>query len=64
MDPENRMRIEKCWDELVTSLDFDLMSPCLIQYNIINTQEYDSIKVKQNKTEKVNGFKAQCNVVW
>ena len=54
MDPENRVRIEKCWDELLTSLDFDLMSPCLIQYNIINTQEYDSIKDKQNKTEKVS----------
>ena len=46
MDSENVLRLQKCREELVSSLEFDLMSPCLIQYNLLTTSEYDNIKLK------------------
>ena len=53
MDSENVLRLQKCREELVSSLEFDLMSPCLIQYNLLTTSEYDNIKLKPGNTDKV-----------
>ena len=53
MDSENVLRLQKCREELVSSLEFDLMSPCLIQYNLLTTSEYDNIKLKSGNTDKV-----------
>ena len=53
MDSENVLRLQRCREELVSSLEFDLMSPCLIQYNLLTTSEYDNIKLKPGNTEKV-----------
>ena len=56
MDSENVLRLQKCREEMVSSLEFDLMSPCLIQYNLLTTSEYDSIKLKPGNPEKVDTF--------
>ena len=53
MDSENVLRLQKCREELVSSLEFDLMSPCLIQYNLLTTSEYDNIKLKPGNSDKV-----------
>ena len=53
MDSENVLRLQKCREEMVSSLEFDLMSPCLIQYNLLTTSEYDNIKLKPGNSEKV-----------
>ena len=53
METVNKLRIQKCWDEMVSSLDFDIMSPILIQNNIITTKEYELLKNNSNNSEKV-----------
>ena len=53
METMNKLRIQKCWDEMVSSLDFDIMSPILIQNNIITTKEYELLKNNSNNSEKV-----------
>ena len=57
METVNKLRIQKCWDEMVSSLDFDIMSPILIQNNIITTKEYELVKNNSNNSEKVFKYK-------
>ena len=54
MDPENVLKLQKCREEMVTSLEFDLMSPCLIQFNILSTEEYDKIKMRMGNSDKAS----------
>merc|ERR1719291_184113 len=56
MDPENVLKLQKCREEMVTSLEFDLMSPCLIQFNILSTEEYDKIKMRMGNSDKISTF--------
>ena len=53
MDPEFLLKLRKCREDMISNLEFDLMSPCLIQFSIISTSEYDDIKSKSGNSEKV-----------
>ena len=44
LDPENVLKLKRCRRELLSTLDYDLMAPALIQENIISTGEYQTLK--------------------
>ena len=44
LDPENVLKLKKCRRELLSTLDYDLMAPALIQENILSTGEYQTLK--------------------
>ena len=54
LDPENVLKLRKCRRELVSTLEFDLMAPVLIQENILSTSEYEKFKsIPGGNIEKV-----------
>ena len=44
LDPENVLKLKRCRRELLSTLDYDLMAPALIQENILSTGEYQTLK--------------------
>ena len=44
LDPENVLKLKKCRRELLSTLDYDLMAPALIQENVLSTGEYQTLK--------------------
>ena len=44
LDPENVLKLKRCRRELLSTLDYDLMAPALIQENISSTGEYQTLK--------------------
>ena len=44
LDPEYVLKLRKCRCELLSSLDYDLMAPVLIQEKIISTAEYERLR--------------------
>jgi len=56
MDPENILKLQKCRGELLSSLEFDLMTPSLIQNQLLSDQEYDYLKMKSTNSDKISSF--------
>ena len=55
LDPENVLKLRKCRRELLSTLDYDLMAPALIQENILSTEEYQTLKTNPGgNLEKVS----------
>ena len=54
LDPENVLKLKRCRRELLSTLDYDLMAPALIQENILSTGEYQTLKTSHGgNIEKV-----------
>ena len=61
MEVECVLKLTQCREELLASLEFDLISPGLIQHGVITTSEYEKIRDLSSNNEKVGEF--QCTAV-
>ena len=43
LDPENILRLKKCRRELLSTLDFPLMTPALVQEKVLSPGEYETL---------------------
>jgi len=60
MDIEGIVKLRKLQDQLVADLDFDLVSPGLLQYRVLNTEEYAAIRdISGDNKDKVESLLAK-----
>ena len=53
MDPENVLRLRAYRQEMEGCLEFDVITPSLIENNILTAEEYDRIKITPGNFQKV-----------
>ena len=54
LDPENILKLKKCRRELLSTLDFGLMTPVLVQEKVLSPGEYETLNTTQGgNIEKV-----------
>jgi len=55
-EAELHQKLQLCRAELLDSLQFDMMSPALIQEGIISPAEYEGVQGSQSNTDKIIAF--------
>ena len=53
MEAECVLKLTQCRDELLASLEFDMISPGLIQHGVITSTEYEKFRDLTNNKAKV-----------
>jgi len=56
MEAECVLKLTQCRDELLASLEFDMISPGLIQHGVITSTEYEKFRDLTNNKAKVESF--------
>ena len=63
-EAELHQKLQLCRAELLDSLQFDMMSPALIQEGIISPAEYEGVQGSQSNTDKVTHTPLPCLVAY
>lgn len=56
MEIECILKLTQCREELLASLEFDMISPCLIQHGVISSTEYERFRDLPSNKDKVESF--------
>eukprot|EP00092_Neocalanus_flemingeri_P002691 GFUD01002881.1.p1 GENE.GFUD01002881.1~~GFUD01002881.1.p1 ORF type:complete len:507 (+),score=134.89 GFUD01002881.1:50-1570(+) len=56
MEIECILKLTQCKEELLDSLEFDMISPCLIQHGVITSTEYERFRDLSSNKDKVVAF--------